>query len=324
MKQKIALLLAAALLLCSGVLARRAPRHVAPRAAELNFAFLTDVHVTPRGESDSLLRAAVAEINASAVDFVLVTGDLCNMGSDAELHCVHGILKRLRKPWFAVPGNHETTWSESACTTFGRLFGNDGRLAFRAGGYLFVGFTAGPYMKMADGSVRREDLQWVEEQMRAARPGERIVTFCHYPLTNDVTNRTAVTQLLRRYDVRFDLCGHYHTLRLCNFDSIPGLMGRSLIPKNRMQEPAAGNLPHTDRSGNREAAGRGAAALVRNPAGQFGGVGRAAVRSAACADHLRTDGCGARGRGRGVDLYGCRRRGRYDLLRHLAGCVESL
>ena len=240
MKQKIALLLAAALLLCSGVQARRAPRHVAPRAAELNFAFLTDVHVTPRGESDSLLRAAVAEINASAVDFVLVTGDLCNMGSDAELHCVHGILERLRKPWFAVPGNHETTWSESACTTFGRLFGNDGRLAFRAGGYLFVGFTAGPYMKMADGSVRREDLQWVEEQMRAARPGERIVTFCHYPLTNDVTNRTAVTQLLRRYDVRFDLCGHYHTLRLCNFDSIPGLMGRSLIPKNRRQEPAAG------------------------------------------------------------------------------------
>ena len=64
------------------------------------------------------------------------------MGSDAELHCVHGILERLRKPWFAVPGNHETTWSESACTTFGRLFGNDGRLAFRAGGYLFVGFTA--------------------------------------------------------------------------------------------------------------------------------------------------------------------------------------
>ena len=84
MKQKIVLLLAAALLLCSGVLARRAPRHVVPRAAELNFAFLTDVHVTPRGESDSLLRAAVAEINASAVDFVLVTGDLCNMGSDAD------------------------------------------------------------------------------------------------------------------------------------------------------------------------------------------------------------------------------------------------
>ncbi len=240
MRQKITLLLTAALLLCSGVQARRAPRHVAPRAAELNFAFLTDVHVTPGGESDSLLRVAVAEINASAVDFVLVTGDLCNMGSDAELHCVHGILKRLRKPWFIVPGNHETTWSESACTTFGRLFGNDGRLAFRAGDYLFVGFTAGPYMKMADGSVRREDLQWVEEQLRSARPGERIAAFCHYPLTNDVTNRMAVTSLLRRYDVRFDLCGHYHTLRLCNFDSIPGLMGRALVQRSKTEGRSVG------------------------------------------------------------------------------------
>ena len=234
------LLLAAALLLCLGVQARRALRPIAPHAVELNFAFLTDVHVTPGGASDSLLRAAVAEINASPVDFVLVTGDLCNMGSDVELQCVHGILKRLRKPWFAVPGNHETTWSQSACTTFGQLFGNDGRLAFRAGGYLFVGFTAGPYMKMADGSVRREDLQWVEEQLRAARSGERIVTFCHYPLTNDVTNRTAVTQLLRRYDVRFDLCGHYHTLRLCNFDSIPGLMGRALVQRSKKQGESVG------------------------------------------------------------------------------------
>lgn len=240
MRSKRLFLLAAAVLLCAGVAARRAPRRIAPRAAELNFAFLTDVHVTSGGASDSLLRAAVAEIDGSAVDFVLVAGDLCNMGSDAELRCVHRILRRLRKPWYVVPGNHETTWSESACTTFGRLFGNDGRLAFRAGGYLFVGFTAGPYMKMADGSVRREDLQWMEAQMRAARPGERIAAFCHYPLTNDVTNRTAVTQLLRRYDVRFDLCGHYHTLRLCNFDSIPGLMGRALVQRSKKRGTSAG------------------------------------------------------------------------------------
>ena len=327
MKQKIALLLAAALLLCSGVQARRAPRHVAPRAAELNFAFLTDVHVTPRGESDSLLRAAVAEINASAVDFVLVTGDLCNMGSDAELHCVHGILKRLRKPWFAVPGNHETTWSESACTTFGRLFGNDGRLAFRAGGYLFVGFTAGPYMKMADGSVRREDLQWVEEQMRAARRrADRHVL----PLSADERRdqphgRHATAAPLRRAFRPVRPLPYAASLQLRLDSRADGTFAHPEEP----QAGACGGLQPRAGVGRfgrplREAAGRGAAALVRNPAGQFGGVGRAAVRSAACADHLRTDGCGARGRGRGVDLYGRRRGGRYDLLRHVAGGVESL
>ena len=231
--KRILLLLGAALLAIAELQARRAPQHILPDASELRFAFLTDVHVTPGGESDSLLRAAVREINASACDFVVVTGDLCNMGSDAELKCVRGILKRLRKPCYVVPGNHETTWSESACTTFGKCFGNDGRVAFRAGRYLFVGFAAGPYMKMADGSVRREDLQWIEEQMQAACPDERIVAFCHYPLTNDVTNRLDVTSLLHRYGVRFDLCGHYHTLKLCNFDSIPGLMGRALIDGKR-------------------------------------------------------------------------------------------
>ncbi|MFQ7386550.1 MAG: hypothetical protein ACLRM8_01545 [Alistipes sp.] len=44
------------------------------------------------------------------------------MGSDRELAHVHGLMSQLRKPWFTVPGNHETTWSESGCTTFRRLF----------------------------------------------------------------------------------------------------------------------------------------------------------------------------------------------------------
>jgi outer membrane protein assembly factor BamB/predicted MPP superfamily phosphohydrolase len=214
--------------------------HLVPQATELKIAFLTDVHVTPMGESDSLLRVAVEEINNLDCDFVLVGGDLCNMGSDKELLRVRKILGALRKPWYAVPGNHETTWSESACATFGRLYGNDGKVAFRAGNYLFVCFTAGPYMKMADGSIRREDLNWVEKQFQAAREGERIVTLCHYPLSNDLTNRTAVTSLLNRYDVKFDMCGHYHTLRLCNFDSIPGLMGRALIQHDKQQGTTVG------------------------------------------------------------------------------------
>ena len=39
------------------------------------------------------------------------------------------MISRLEKPWHAVPGNHETTWSESACTTFARIFGHDGQYA---------------------------------------------------------------------------------------------------------------------------------------------------------------------------------------------------
>lgn len=95
----------------------------------LRVAFLTDIHVTPGNAQDSLLRIAIDEINASTCDIVLLGGDLTNLGSDAELEHVHALISRLRKPWCAVPGNHETTWSESACTTFARIFGHDGRIA---------------------------------------------------------------------------------------------------------------------------------------------------------------------------------------------------
>ncbi len=71
-------------------------------------------------------------------------GDLTNTGSDEELEHVYGLMSQLEKPWFTVMGNHETTWSESGCTTFRCIFGHDGRVAYRAGGYLFLGYNCGP------------------------------------------------------------------------------------------------------------------------------------------------------------------------------------
>ncbi len=199
----------------------------------LRVAFLTDIHVTPGNVQDSLFRVAVAEVNASPCDVVIFGGDLTNLGSDAELRHVHALISQLEKPWHAVPGNHESTWSESACTTFAKVFGHDGRTAFRAGGYLFLGYASGPFMKMAMGAVRTEDLTWLAEEAAKARPGERIVSLCHYPLNKDLTNRTEVTATLRRLGIPLTLFGHYHQApSLYNFDSVAGIQGRALRGKN--------------------------------------------------------------------------------------------
>lgn len=224
------------ILLCVGLWAF-APSASARSVAEgpsdtLRAAFLTDIHITPGNRQDSLFRVAVDEINASPCDLVIFGGDLTNLGSDAELEHVRAAIGRLAKPWFAVPGNHETTWSESACTTFARLFGHDGRVAFRAKGYLFLGYASGPFMKMAQGAVRTEDLAWLAREAGRARPGERIVSLCHYPLNNDLTNREEVTATLRRLDIPLTLFGHYHLKpTLYNFDGIAGIEGRSLASK---------------------------------------------------------------------------------------------
>ena len=187
------------ILLCFGALWASSAFPAPAPCDTLRVAFLTDIHVTPGNVQDSLFRVAVDEINASPCDIVIFGGDLTNLGSDAELEYVHGLISRLEKPWHAVPGNHETTWSESACTT--RIFGHDGRTAFRAGDYLFLGYASGPFMKMAMGAVRTEDLAWLAVEAAKARPGQRIVSLCHYPLNNDLTNRTEVTATLRRLGI---------------------------------------------------------------------------------------------------------------------------
>lgn len=221
------------ILLCFGVLWASSAFPAPAPCDTLRVAFLTDIHVTPGNAQDSLFRVAVAEVNASPCDIVIFGGDLTNLGSDAELEHVHGLISRLEKPWHAVPGNHETTWSESACTTFARIFGHDGRTAFRAGDYLFLGYASGPFMKMAMGAVRTEDLAWLAAEAAKARPGQRIVSLCHYPLNRDLTNRAEVTATLRRLGIPLTLFGHYHHApSLFNFDSIAGIQGRALRGKS--------------------------------------------------------------------------------------------
>ena len=92
------------ILLCFGALWASSAFPAPAPCDTLRVAFLTDIHVTPGNVQDSLFRVAVDEINASPCDIVIFGGDLTNLGSDAELEYVHGLISRLEKPWHAVPG----------------------------------------------------------------------------------------------------------------------------------------------------------------------------------------------------------------------------
>ena len=66
------------------------------------FAILSDIHVTPGNANETKLKAAVEEINSSDVDYVLITGDLTNEGSDEQLRNVKSIFDRITKPQYAA------------------------------------------------------------------------------------------------------------------------------------------------------------------------------------------------------------------------------
>ena len=67
-----------------------------------------------------------------------------------ELSLAKSILDDLNKPYYIIPGNHDTKWSESGCTDFLKLWGND-RFVFDNDKFLFIGLHEGPRMRMADG-----------------------------------------------------------------------------------------------------------------------------------------------------------------------------
>lgn len=201
---------------------------LAMRGGVVRLAILSDVHVTPGNANEGKLREAVAEINATDVDAVMLTGDLTNEGSDEQLRNIKGILDDITRPFYIIPGNHENNWSQSACKTFNDLWGSD-RFVFTVGDLVVVGMNCGPFMKMGDGHIKQEDLLWLDSTLTAmVKPGMQVLSVNHYPILDDLDNYRAYVEILKKYPVVTHQCGHYHQWRLYETDGINGLMVRAL------------------------------------------------------------------------------------------------
>ena len=201
---------------------------LAVQGGVVKLAILSDVHVTPGNANEGKLREAVAEINATEVDAVMLTGDLTNEGSDEQLRNIKGILDDISHPFYIIPGNHENNWSQSACKTFNDLWGND-RFVFTVDKLVVVGMNCGPFMKMGDGHIKQEDLLWLDSTLTAmVKPGMQVLSVNHYPILDDLDNYRAYVDILKKYPVVTHQCGHYHTWRLYETDGINGVMVRAL------------------------------------------------------------------------------------------------
>src|ERR1700740_2112486 len=91
------------------------------------FALLSDTHIgSPNGSSEEDLRRTVRDLDAmNDIDFVVITGDITELGTNQQLKLAKQILDSLNKPWYIIPGNHDAGWSESGGDAFAQTFGND-------------------------------------------------------------------------------------------------------------------------------------------------------------------------------------------------------
>ena len=228
MKRIVALLYLLAVALGAVAQGESVIPHIVPESKDVKIAFLTDIHAFHHGrEVEKYLPVAIREINNSDCDFVLLGGDNVSTGYEKDIVNTYEMLKGIEKPWFGVLGNHEVIRTDNANRLYKKLFGYDRRVVFRAGEYLFVGFEAGPYNRASTAIVRDEDIKWLEEQFKSARPGEKIICVSHIPLNHHIANHREVTDLMKKYDVKAQICGHAHYTLMLNIDYLPCAMGRS-------------------------------------------------------------------------------------------------
>lgn len=192
------------------------------------FAFISDTHIgSPNGSAEEDLRRTVRDINAmSDVAFVVLTGDITELGTNEEIKLAKQILDSLDIPWYIIPGNHDTGWSESGGVTFTTVFGYD-KFSFEFNGIKFLGCASGPYVRMSDGHVPRDAVNWLDKELKKVKKNQPMIFLNHYPIDNGLDNWYEITGRLRKHNTWAILCGHGHANRAMNFEDIPGVMGRS-------------------------------------------------------------------------------------------------
>ena len=198
------------------------------------FAQVSDTHVGGSTGADDL-RATVKDLNAQKdIDFVLFTGDITEFGSDEELLLAKRILDSLTLPWYVIPGNHDSNWSESGANSFRKIFGGE-TFFFRHKGYMFMGTVSGPNMRMSPGQIPRENLAWMDSVF-AANPDTStpLIFVNHYPLDNSLNNWYEAIDRIKTRNIQFVMCGHGHQNKLYDWEGITGIMGRSNL---RAKEP---------------------------------------------------------------------------------------
>ncbi len=160
--------------------------------ADLSFVQISDSHIGFNKEANKdvaeTLRAAVARINTlpKAPSFMLHTGDLTHLAEAEEFDTLEQILKGCRvRDVFYVPGEHDVLNDngQQYRERFGKKAKGAGWYSFDQKGVHFVGLVNVMDIKEGGlGVLGRDQLEWLEDDLKAHSSSTPVVVFAHVPL----------------------------------------------------------------------------------------------------------------------------------------------
>ena len=192
----------------------------------LHFMQISDSHIgfdkPANVDVTGTLRAAIAKIKADPVPpaFILHTGDLTHLSKESEFDTVQQVMADASLPVFYVPGEHDVLVDDGRTylQRFGRHTRGAGWHSFDHGGVHFVGLVNVVNLKAGGlGSLGREQLEWLEKDVKHLKSSTPVVVFAHIPLWSvypdwgwGTDDSEQALSLLKRFGSVSVLNGHIH------------------------------------------------------------------------------------------------------------------
>jgi 3',5'-cyclic-AMP phosphodiesterase len=226
-----------------------------PAGGELRFVQISDSHIgfdkPANTDVTATLRAAIAKIKAEAQrpSFVLHTGDLTHLSKPAEFDALQQVLSELGLPIFYVPGEHDILEDDGAnyLQRFGKGTRGAGWHSFDQNGVHFVGLVNVVNLKAGGlGTLGREQLEWLEKDVKHLKSSTPIVVFAHIPLWSvypewgwGTDDSARALSYLKRFGSVSVLNGHIHQV----MRKVEGHVTFHTAMSTAFPQPAPGSAP---------------------------------------------------------------------------------
>jgi Icc protein len=153
----------------------------------------------------------VESANRQNVDFVLLNGDITDFGLKDEFEWVHERMRKLKKPYVGVIGNHDL--SGNGETVYKKMYGPDND-SFIVNRIKFIILNTNSREYQYNGRV--PDIQWLNNQLTGQEFDRAVVVSHISPYDNDFDNNLeqAYASALRESGkVNLSLHGHRHSFQ---------------------------------------------------------------------------------------------------------------
>jgi plastocyanin len=227
-------------------------------AADLFFVQISDSHIgfskAANQDVTTTLEEAIARINAlpRPPAFLIHTGDISQLSKPGEFEIAQQVIATARTTTghtFYVPGEHDVLGDNGAAyrARYGRRSAGDGWYSFDHQGVHFIGLVNVLDLQAGGlGRLGREQLEWLERDVKGRSSSTPIVVFAHVPLWSvypqwgwGTDDGAQALGYLRRFGSVTVLNGHIHQV----VQKVEGDIRFHTALSTAFPQPAPGTAP---------------------------------------------------------------------------------